>query len=245
MGTSVRLTILHTNDLHGKLTQTSAAFLRSFKEASSPCLMLDSGDCIKAGNLAVPVREEAAWALLQGAGCDAGTLGNRETHPLEPAMRAKLKGARHPLLCANLRLKNGSRPLPSNARFEFEGFRVGVFGVMVPMVTERMKTAFASAYLWDPPIASARDQAALLRNDVDLLIALSHIGIQQDRKLAEACPEIDLILGGHSHTVLDQPERIGSVSICQGGSHGRYVGRYVWEAGAGLTESSLIGLPNP
>ena len=103
-----------------------------------------------------------------------------------------------------------------------------------------MKTQGLSAYLWDQPIDQARRKVDELRSKVDCLIALTHIGIAQDRKLAEACPELDLILGGHSHTVLNEPEAVNGVPICQGGSHARFIGRYAWEPGAGLVESELI-----
>lgn len=292
----MQLTILHTNDFHGKLTEEKAEFIRRQKEANEPCLYLDSGDCIKAGNLAIPLKPDPAWTLLAKAGCDAGTLGNRETHVLEPAFRAKLAGAQHPLVVANLRCKGGRRdsgtegqrdegtegqgdvglsdvvpthrlidspahtlanapsphptissshhPLPRALIIEKGGVRVGVIGVMVPMVTARMKTAFASAFLWDPPIPEAAALAVELRPQVDLLIALTHIGYREDVKLAQACPELDLILGGHSHTTLDRPERIGNCWIGQGGSHGRFVGRYVWESGVGIVRQELILLPN-
>jgi 2',3'-cyclic-nucleotide 2'-phosphodiesterase (5'-nucleotidase family) len=52
---------------------------------------------------------------------------------------------------------------------------------------------------------------ARLRPEADLLIALTHLGIQRDRLLAEACPELDVILGGHSHTPTETPERVCSV----------------------------------
>lgn len=291
-----RLTILHTNDLHGALTPEKAARIRELKEANAPCLYFDSGDCIRAGNLAIPLKQEQAWALLTQAGCDASTLGNRESHPLEPAFRAKLAGARNPLLVANMRRKGdkgtegqrdqGTRerrdggtegrgdegtefsapthplsdspsphlitpsshhPFPGAAIFDRADIRVGVIGVMVPMVTERMKTAFASAYLWDNPIEAVKRELAILMRSPegsasDLLIALTHIGINQDRRLAEVCPELDLILGGHSHTLLERPEKVGNTWICQGGSHGRFIGRYVWDAESGLIEAELLAL---
>ncbi len=238
----MKLTILHTNDLHGALTPEKAARIREIKAAAENPILLDSGDCIKAGNLAVPLKPEKAWRLLAEAGCDAGTIGNRESHILEPAFLAKLAGARHPLIVANLRKKDGPRPLEGSVALERFGLRIGLVGVMVPMVTERMALQSASAYLWDLPIPAARALAEALRPRVDCLIALTHIGLAQDRDLAEACPLFDLILGGHSHTVLEQPLRIGQTSICQGGSHGKFVGRYVWEKGTGLVESGLIPL---
>lgn len=238
----MRLTIFHTNDLHGRLTPQKAERIRQLRSLEEQSVLFDSGDCIKAGNLAVPMAPDPAWELLASAGCDAGTLGNRETHILAAAFRAKIAGARHPLLCANLRTKSGDSPLPGSIVLERFGLRVGVVGVMVPMVTERMAAKAASAYLWDPPIAFAKKEAEGLRGKVDLMIALTHIGIKQDLRLAEECPLFDFILGGHSHTVLSEPVHVGDTFVCQGGAYGVYVGRYVWEKRRVLLEAALIPL---
>lgn len=226
----MRLSILHTNDLHGQLTTERLPFLLSLREKAD--VYFDTGDCIKTGNLGVPLRPEPVWGMLAQARCDASVIGNRETHILEGPFNAKLSGASHPVLCANLRRRDGSRPLPSSLTFERDGVKVGVFGVSVPMVTERMKTQSASAFLWDAPIETAARLCAELRPQVDILVALTHIGHAQDLKLAEACPEIDVILGGHSHTVIESPEKVGTTWICQGGSHAHYAGLYDWSDGA-------------
>lgn len=189
----------------------------------------DSGDCIKAGNLAVPLGPEKAWNWLGVAGCDASVLGNRETHVLPSAFRAKIAGHRHPILCANLTDRAGGGVLPGTLILERAGLVVGVFGVMVPMVTARMKTQAASAYLWSDPMEAAVRCVADLRDRCDLVIALTHIGHAQDELLAARVSGIDVILGGHSHTVLQTPQRVGKTWICQGGSHGRFAGRYVWD----------------
>ncbi len=224
------ISILHTNDFHGHLTGARVAELAAARESVD--LYFDCGDAIKTGNLGIPLAPEEAWTRLAECRCDASVLGNRETHVLESAFRRKLEGATHPILVANLRMRSGALFLPGSQIFERHGVLVGVFGVMVPMVTERMVTARASQLLWDPPIESAARVVAELRPNVDLLIALTHMGISQDRKLAEAVSGIDVILGGHSHTVLETPERVGETWIAQGGSHGRYFGRYEWTPAA-------------
>ena len=150
---------------------------------------------------------------------------------MEAGFKAKLAGAVQPILCANLRLKAGGRPLPGDIVLETKGLRVGVFGVSVPMVTERMAAKAASAYLWSPPIAAAAECVRALRPTVDLLIGLTHVGHRMDVKMAEAVPGIDVLLTGHSHTVIEAPLRIGDTWICQGGSHGRYAGLYTWTDG--------------
>ena len=234
------LTLLHTNDFHGTLDEARASFIKRLKQESE-ALYFDSGDCIKAGNLAIPLKPEPAWGLLRKAGCDASTLGNRETHVLEKGFLAKIAGAEHPIVCANLRFKNGGKPLPETLILEHSGIRVGVLGVMVPMVTERMASRHASAYIWDAPIHVAKKFAEVLRPQVDCLIALTHIGHRQDLELAAACPLFDIILGGHSHTVLEQPVRVGDTFVCQAGSHGRFIGKYRW-SGRGSLEGELIPL---
>lgn len=232
------LRILHTNDFHGKLTPELAVRISEQKRGG---LYLDSGDCIKAGNLAIPIAPDSAWPLLKQAGCDASVIGNRETHVLESAFRKKLEGAAHPVLCANLRRRDGSAsPLKSHIVLEQNGLKIGVFGVSVAMVTEKMATQSLSAYLWDAPIETASSMAQEIRDSVDVLIALTHIGIAQDRKLAEACPEIDLILGGHSHTVLEHPEQVNGVWIAQGGSHARFIGVYEFEPAQRFLSGGLL-----
>lgn len=186
---------------------------------------------------------EPAWGLLASCRCDASVVGNRETHVLAKAFRAKLAGARHPVLCANLRGKDGNRPLAGTLRLEAHGLKIGVLGVSVAMVTERMAAAAASAYLWDDPVRIALEEAQGLRPECDLVVALTHIGHRADLELAEESGDIDLVLGGHSHTVLERPERVGSTWVCQGGSHGRYVGKYEWDAESRTLSGGLIAWP--
>lgn len=218
------LRILHTNDLHGRLDEALADKLAPLREQAH--LYLDSGDVVKAGNLAVPLRPDPCWDLLARLRCSASTLGNRESQPLAPAFRKKIAGLAHPVVCANLAYKDGRPVFPASIVLEVGDLRVGVIGAMVPVVTEKMASAPLSNFLWSAPIPSVVAATHRLRPQCDVLFALTHIGIAQDRKLAVACPQLDAIFGGHSHTVLVEPERVGGVWICHGGSHGRFAGRY-------------------
>lgn len=220
---------LHTNDLHGRLTSANCAPLASARLRSD--LYFDTGDCIKTGNLGIPLSQEPVWNLLADLDCSASTIGNRETHILEGAFQSKIKGLRHPLLCGNLRRRDGSFPLQRSLIVEAKGLRVGILAVSVAMVTTKMKTQAASAFLWDQPIETAINLALELRPEVDLVIALTHIGFNCDKKLAESTENIDIIFGGHSHTVLEQPIQVGKAWIAQGGSHAHYFGEYEWSDG--------------
>jgi 2',3'-cyclic-nucleotide 2'-phosphodiesterase (5'-nucleotidase family) len=222
----VALRILHTNDMHGTLNH---AIFERLQQIRSACdLYFDTGDAIKTGNLGIPVKPEPVWPMLETLHCTASVPGNRESHVLESALQAKLKGANHPILCANLRERDGSNPLPKTLILTQNGIRIGLVGVMVPMVTQRMVTQAVSAYLWDPPIPAAIKEAEKLKPHVDLLIALTHIGYREDLRLARI-GEFQIIFGGHSHTVMPQPELHGKTWVCQGGSHNRYAGVYEWD----------------
>ena len=246
------MVILHTNDLHGKLDKAAALSIAELRRSAD--FYFDCGDCIKTGNIGVPKRPETAWDLLARAGCTAGVPGNREFHISEAGFRAKLAGCRHPLFASNLIWRGKSRkpllslfknvpsgdlnlrPLPPA---ELYG-AVGVFGVMVPMVTEKMAARRVSAFINTSPIEAARSCVDGLRPMSETIICLSHIGLQKDIELAESVPGVDLILGGHSHETLYEPLRIRDTWICQSGSHARFVGRYVWDGG--VVEAELLPL---
>lgn len=229
MSASIR--ILHTNDLHGSLDQRRVEVLQAVRQDCD--LYFDTGDCIKTGNLGIPLRPEPVWPLLASLDCTASVPGNRESHVLRSVFEAKIAGCQHPILCANLYDKDGQRILAPSFIREAKGLKVGVLGVMVPMVTKRMKSKAISQMIWTAPIPEAVQAAKALRQTCDLVIALTHIGIKQDQALAEATQDIDLILGGHSHTLLDPPVQVGSTWICQAGAHGRFYGQYEWEANSG------------
>lgn len=227
---SPQITIVHTNDVHNRWSEPFVHQIRTVK-AKHHALLFDAGDCIRAGNLGIPLELEPAWDWMRSVGYDAVTLGNREFHITPFGFQAKLRGAPCPVLCANIRTKQLETELPVVPawRTERHGVRIAVLGLTVPMVTPRMKSAFLSAYLFDPPVETALRWVPQLRAEADLLIALTHIGEKQDRLLAQACPEIDLIIGGHSHTPIMPPEQVNGVWITQAPPFGRGFGVCVLE----------------
>ncbi len=231
-----RLHVFHTNDFHGKLTDEKAALLKREIERLSvgePYLLLDAGDAISAGNLGFNPMGEPVLARMSALGYDAMTMGNRETHPSLAAVRTKLNKARFPILCANGYAKNttGNVPFVPFVLRERGGQKIGILGVTVPMATPQKVDAALWDNLFAPPIETAKHIAAELRPQCDFLIALTHIGIAQDHKLAEAIPELDLLIGGHTHVVLEQPEVVNDVPIVQAGSHARYLGHVIFDDG--------------
>ncbi len=232
------LTVLHTNDFHNHLSASQAAFIKAEKAKRENVLLLDSGDAISAGNVGVRPGGEPILTLMSETGYDAMTLGNREFHVADTLLRLKTGKAGFPVLCANIRWRDDQgETLPTVPSFEKtlpNGRRVGVFGLTVPMVTPRMTARLVSAFVFDDPVSVAREQIAHLRPRVDALIALTHIGLREDERLASACPELDLIIGGHSHNKLHEPKVVEGVPIVQAGWFGHFLGETIltWDDGA-------------
>jgi len=209
------LHILHTNDLHNRLTPPQAAMIAEFKQRYTPdVLLLDAGDAVGAGNLGARGKEPI-FTLLAEAGYDAMAMGNRESHPTRAALEKKLKDAKFPVLAANLRAKR-DKPPPRmvDAYLEFalgtgEDERVIIVIGLSPMITPPDSFwARMTDFVFDDPLKTGPGLAKKLRPDTDLLIALTHIGYERDVQLA-ASPDIDLIIGGHSHQAVMPPIRPG------------------------------------
>lgn len=222
------LHILHTNDFHNSLNADGAETIKAAIAGlnGEPYLLLDAGDAIKAGNIGVSLAGEPILSTMSDLGYHAMTMGNREFHVWQAALQTKIKNARFPILCANVRAKHDGAALPV---VPFVQFSVGelvvvVIGVTVPMVTEKMTASALSSFLFDDPIAVMQKQVTDLRYRADVLIALTHIGLREDERLARTVSGIDLIIGGHSHVVLPAPHVVNGTPIVQAGWHAKHFG---------------------
>jgi 2',3'-cyclic-nucleotide 2'-phosphodiesterase (5'-nucleotidase family) len=236
------ITIFHTNDFHNKLTIEKASHLHDLKSSTSGSILLDCGDAIWSGNIFFRPGGEPILKLMNSAGYDAMTLGNREFHFLQTGLRKKIGWAEFPVLCANIKPSNGADlPVRSDITIERDGIRVAIFGLTVPMITQRMLSRRVSAYVFDDPLETARRILPRLRERADIVIALTHIGLNKDRELAASVPGIDLVIGGHTHAVLENPETVEKTTIVQAGWYAHKVGKVEIEPG-GEVRASLLEL---
>lgn len=231
------LTIIHTNDLHGRLTPPAAARLRELVASRPGAVLLDAGDAVSAGNLGFRPGGEPVLSLMSELGYEAMTLGNRETHPRREIFPRKIDRARFSLLCANIEAR-GNAPLPvrPSVLVERGGARLAVFGLTVPMFTRRQWSQSLCDYWFSPPIETAERLYPQLRREADLVIALTHLGFRQDLELAARLPELDLIVGGHSHTDLDEPVWVGRVPVLQARAFGFFAGVAELQFSGGVSE---------
>jgi 2',3'-cyclic-nucleotide 2'-phosphodiesterase (5'-nucleotidase family) len=216
--------IYHTSDLHDH--RHIAAPLRALR-ARTPGLLVDCGDSLR-GSQTVFYGREPIVAEIDAAGYDVQAMGNREFHYLFAAVRARAALMRHPFVCANL-IDTYGRALPfvpaiTLQRHDATGtpWTFRFFGLLVPQYPAGSWWERLFGWRFLSPYAVAEQVAADTPAGVTL-VALSHLGLRADRELAQRVPRLELILGGHSHDTLPEPEYVAGVPIVHAGPHGAFV----------------------
>lgn len=228
----MKLTLLHTNDLHGRVHQLLriATLVKKIKlealENGSFCKYVDCGDSEDTTLLESSLtRGSAMDAILHAAGCELAALGN--AIPIRYGEGAIVDQARffgQPLLCANLRDKNGQM-LPGLTPCKIERIgplQVGWIGLTAPL---EAYPHFFHLQALDPFEIMPALLQAVREEGVKTIFLLSHLGSDNDRKLASAIPGINVILCGHDHKVIHPPDEVNGTLLAEAGDYGRYLGR--------------------
>lgn len=238
--------IYHTNDLHSHFSHWPSirAFLHERKrwheEAGDTCLILDIGDHVDRSH---PFTEGTAGKgnveLLNEAEYDAVTIGNNEGITLSKSELDELYvQADFDVIVSNL-FEEGRRPdwaKPFHIIESAEGLRIGLVGATAEF------TPFYQRLGWEVTDAKASiaESVASIRNQTDLIVCLSHLGIREDEQLAELCPDIDIILGAHTHHILHEGKKIGNTLLGAAGKFGMYIGHITVDPATGEADAELI-----
>jgi 2',3'-cyclic-nucleotide 2'-phosphodiesterase (5'-nucleotidase family) len=276
VGQDVRVTVIHTSDIHSRLFPYNftplaidrdfglepgqgpyggiarmGAIVKAERQKVRRSLWLDSGDCFQGAPVFNVFKGEAEFRALSQLGLDAAVVGNHEFDlGAQNFYDQIVNNAAFPLLAANYYFEDPAEPNRPKLRevvqpyqiFDLDGITVGVIG----MANWSSLTGIFEGQnsLGIRPLADAdtvKDYVALLRPSVDLVVLLSHLGLDEDEGLAasevqdqnEGLPldGVDLILGGHLHIVLNPP-KIANVDayghqtvLVHSGAFAKYVGR--------------------
>ncbi|MBP6185052.1 MAG: metallophosphatase [Saprospiraceae bacterium] len=256
-GTNVdryKLTILHTNDVHsrmdpfpanaGKLANMGGAARRSaiiqqIRSSESNVLLLDAGDMLQGTPYFNFFGGEVEFRAMSAMGYDAATLGNHDFDGGIALLEHRLGDISFQLLSANYTFKDNllEHAVKPYTVFEKGPLRIGVFGLGIELSGLVPDPLYGNT-VYSDPIEAANRTAKILRDKegCHFIICLSHLGYQYENEkvsdvvLAGKSEHIDLIIGGHTHTLLDKPvlktNALGrSVQIVQVGWGGAYLGR--------------------
>ena len=217
------------NELSGGFAKAQSVLTQARLNADSegvPSITLMAGDLLTGTPFSTYFKGELGAKLLNMMNFQAMVVGNHEfDYGFISLVKKVKKNLNIPLLSANIITAEGDYPFQRTAIFQLPGLKSRIFIIGLTTVQTPVMTlpSNVSGLDFQDPISVAQD---LLRDAVqdDVVIALTHLGVDEDRRLAAACPLIDIIVGGHSHTALFQPLVVNGVVICQAGAYAEYVG---------------------
>lgn len=239
--------ILQTSDVHSRIEPVNqkgdryydkggfvrrAAFLEQFRKDHKNVLLFDCGDISQGTPYYNMFQGEVEVKLMNEMGYDAMTIGNHEFDFGLDNMARLFKMANFPVVCANYNLD--ATPLKDIVKpyviLERYGLKIGVFGLGA-RPEGLIQADKCEGVVYENPIEVSNEIAALLRKKgCDVVVCLSHLGIQMDERLVAKTRNIDAILGGHSHTFMKGPKIYlnmdgKEIPIMHSGKSGVRVGR--------------------
>ena len=223
----IKITILHTNDMHSHIEPFTsgrnkgiggmaqrAALIKKLRQENEHVLLLDAGDVFQGTPYFNMYGGELEFKLMSKMKYDAATIGNHDFDNGLSGLNKQLPHAKFPFLCANYdfsdtQLNGQFKPFKI---FNKGGIKIGVFGIGIELDGLVPKTLYNNT-IYSNPIEKSNYFANHLKHDLncDLIICLSHLGFKYRNKkisdliLAEKTKNIDLIIGGHTHTFLNKP----------------------------------------
>lgn len=239
---TAHLVLLHVNDIHGQTQGITvngkpvggyarlSTLVQKIRKEEGPdhVLLIHAGDEFSRGDdLTMQSNGAANIALMNQVGFSLMTPGNGEFYGGAANLQKRISEAQFPVLAANVSYRLGGKSFSRNTfATTLQGVRLGFMGLC--FLHQEHPSAFVLSVA--DPVDTARKLAPELRKEADLVIAVDHLGLDADRQLAASVNGIDLIIGGHSHTVLPKGYQVPNpngqqVLIVQAGDQLRYLGR--------------------
>lgn len=228
-----RLTLWHTNDIHSHLEKWPRifSFLKEKRTAANKenksALFFDIGDFLdRVHPLTEGTNGLANTDLLNQLPYDAVTFGNNEGTTLAHEDLENLyEHATFPVVCCNFYADKERTKQPDWVKSivykEIDQVKIAIIGATAPFREYYEEMGWGI----EEPISSIQKQVAGLEEGTDLVILLSHLGLPSDERIALEIPEIDVILGGHTHHLLETGKVEGNALLAAAGRWGEYIGK--------------------
>ena len=235
----VPLTVLSTNDIHSYLLPDDedrggvariSAYNKKVRLRQKNVLVLNAGDMASGTAVSSLFKGDPIFHVLNSMSMDAAVLGNHDFDYGWQRIRHYREIAKFPLLCANAYVlgNDGKRRLVADEAyriFTYGELRIAVIGVLTERTPAMTTKSATDGVTFLPAIQTLKTLVSEVSQKSDIVIALTHVGVRQDELISNAVQGIDLIIGGHSHTVLRKAREVNGVRIIQAGDNGYYIGR--------------------
>lgn len=240
------ITVLHVNDVHGTVDPLLApeisgvsnvgglAWLASLAkrvraERPGSTIFLNGGDLAEGSMFSYLSRGVAYCKGLSAMHFDLITLGNHDFAWGQQDLHSMLEALQTPVVVGNVQHASTGQNLADVTPYrilEVDGVKIGVLGLDTPDIRHFIAEFKLKDLIFRESADTVRWYMPLMRQaGADVIVVLSHIGYEEDVKLAKEVPGIDLIVGAHSHTVLEHGTKVNDTMIVQAGSLTKYLGK--------------------
>lgn len=227
-----KVVIVSTNDMHSAIDNFPklATLVEQLRiENDGSVLLVDAGDRWT-GNPFVDLADRPLYPivnLMNELGYNIATIGNHEFDWGQQLLEQRTREMEFPVVCANIETAGSQlSSFPPYAIIEKDGIRFAFLGLVTNFTRFGRPEGKAENFegLAFPDVYETAEKYAWLKDSCDVFVGLTHIGDAADTVLARRVPQLDLIIGGHSHTVISEPEVYGNALVTQAGSKLRYAG---------------------
>lgn len=233
--------LIHTNDSHGRAEPSSkkgemgftavSALKKYYESEGAEVILLDAGDTLHGTALAEKSEGKRIVSIMNLVGYDAMVPGNNDFNYGTKVLRKRAGRMDFPLLSANITYKkSGKAFLRDSIILERNGVKYGIFGLTTTdTVTKEDPEDIDKINFINPVTAAATEVDKLKKEGADKIIALTHLGIDDgseytSKTVAEMVKGIDLIVDGHSHTVLKNGLKVNDTLIVSAGEYIKHIG---------------------
>jgi 5'-nucleotidase / UDP-sugar diphosphatase len=236
----VNVSVLYTGDTHGHLksfyydsakpvggvAKRAIYFQDRRKHAKMNWVVLDSGDAISGTALSDLFQGYIDIEAMNRLGYDAMGLGVHEFDYGVAVLKQRMSEAKFPILCANVTYADTGKPFAKPYTIiERDGMKIAILGLTTGEIDKRVAPENFTGLTVADPIETARALVPKLHKEAELVFVVTHLGVNEDIRLATQVPGIDLIVGGMSNSELQEGIFALDALIVHGGSFGRYVGQ--------------------
>ncbi|ABR49732.1 5'-Nucleotidase domain protein [Alkaliphilus metalliredigens QYMF] len=240
VGEETKIMILHTNDIHGRVVEDRfdgmgfdriATLVNQFRSENEHVLLLDAGDTFHGMPIATLERGESIVRIMNEVEYDVMVAGNHEFNYGQERLLELDEMANFPVLSANIKKEDGSYLLTPYIIKELNGVKVGIFGLTSPETLFKSHPAGTVGLTFVNPVEAAKEMVEELQDEVDVIIALAHLGTDESTKyeerssaVAEEVEGIHLIVDGHSHSLFEEGLLVGNTLIVSAEEYGKNLG---------------------
>jgi len=236
----VHITVLYSNDIHGHIlpfddtrngkdiggAARRSTLIQQIKKENPNTIALDAGDLLSGTPISGIFKGEADFGVLQLLGYDAMAIGNHDFDYGQESLRNVIKTSKVPIISANIIETGKDKTLTTPyVILKRGGVKIAVLGLTTPTTPTTTHPKNVIGLSFENPEITAAKFIPVLKKKADIIIVLSHLGFQEDIAFGNGQKDVNIIVGGHSHTKIDHFYQDNTPIIVQDFQWGINLGR--------------------